>query len=783
MPASMRDGSLVASVLDREPTTPPAPPALIEACSLSELGSRLEYLSVRIDDALLRPFRLDGSIITIRPDAAADLASAAFVLREAIELSTIGSARIGWPDRIVAHATAAVFAATGLRRRLADDAWPADGLVVGRLDVADLVDRPGSTVIDIARFLEARDRSEARCPESAIEAATRALPFALPTQVLLATGGDDRQRVDWSTGLNTYGVAPRPTPWIATFGSCTASAPTYRAFDAAAQLRYRLLEAAFADRLDDTVRAEADLTRSTILRALGVAPDIGVEVVLTPSGTDAELVALSIALAGERPLRSLLVAPAEIGRGSVPAAHGRHFSATLPSGGSGGNGEAVDGIDPDTVSVIEVPVRDDAGELLGPDAVEDHIDAELTAAPGRVLLHVVEGSKTGVRLPRAAAVDRWQRREGDRLDVVVDAAQMRINQATVVAHVDAGRMVFVTGSKFFGGPPFSGALLVPSALVHRLRGPNPLPPGLGDYLTRADVPEQLGALHQVARPGANLGLLARWAAALAEMRSFHNASLEIRDEVLRRFAVGLRRMLAAAPHVQIVESPYTRIPTHDERGLDDLPTIFTFLVRHPAGGYLDDQEVGLAHRLLAQEVTPLLDTDEDVHRSVRRSFQLGQPVKLVRRGDGWLAGLRIAIGATTVSQAVFDHTSGDHWSDRVESVLADVRDALAKLALIAGRGSISTVRADAAGRHVRSVHRGTGGPACTHLRSSSPSRVAPCRRGSPRFSQRRNRPRSLSPPSPACIGPTDKVEPSSADGSAPRLRWGSAAIGRSVRRV
>jgi hypothetical protein len=169
------------------------------------------------------------------------------------------------------------------------------------------------------------------------------------------------------------------------------------------------------------------------------------------------------------------------------------------------------------------------------------------------------------------------------------------------------------------------------------------------------------------------------------MRSFHNASREIRDEILRILAAGLRGMLTAAAHVEIVESPYTPIPDHDERGLDELPTIFTFLVRHPHGGYLTLAQAQVAHRLLARDAREYLDVDGEVHRTTSRSFQLGQPVKIALEGSEWIAGLRLAIGATTISQIVFDYTRGERWTDRVEYELADVKDALAKLALIVER--------------------------------------------------------------------------------------------------
>lgn len=675
----MSDGSLAARAL-QDPVAAPAPTALIEACGLPEVGSRLAELSVRTDDGLGCPFVLDGTTISVRPDVAGHRLSVAMVLREAIELDVVRRGAVSWPERIVAHATALRCGATVLRRRVEPGSRPLPGVALPDADVV-LAGDPHAAAETIAAFLRNRDGT-GPCPSAAVAAAARALPLACPTDVLLTLGGDDRQEVDWDTGLNSYGIAPRPTPWRAAFGSCTASSPTFRAFDAARHLRVRLLHAALDDRLDEAVAAETRRMRAMLLAALGIAASPGTEVVLTPSGTDAEVVALAVALAGGGPIRSIVVGPLEIGRGSGPAAAGRHFSDRVPSGRSVTPGAAVAGIGPADVAVAEVPVRDDAGLVADPEAVAAAVEAALADAPGRVLLHVVEGSKTGIRAPSPEAVARWEARHGATLDVVVDAAQMRIDQPTVAAHLASGRMIIVTGSKLFGGPPFSGAVLLPPALAARVRTAPPPVPGLEDYLSEADVPPTLAGLRAVARPGANLGLLARWAAALAEMRSFHNASWEIRDEVLRRVAAGMRDTLEAAPHVEIVESPYSRIPEHDDRGLRDLPTIFTFVVRGADGTLLDVDQARCAQTLLGRDLTAALAAVPGAHQVAARSFHVGQPVRVRREGDRWIGALRLAIGAPTVSQVVFDHTRGATWTDRIELELSDVRDALDKLRMV-----------------------------------------------------------------------------------------------------
>lgn len=679
----MVDASLASERLETRDAAPEASPALIEACGLPEIGSRLSESSVRIDPSIKTPFATRAGSIVLSAEVARHFASAAVTLREAIELLALGGTDPEWHHRILAHATATIYSTTTLRRRREATEGEEASKLAGALRPVDVYQRPESTVRKIANHLVTRD-SLPPCPAKSLELATTSLALALPTEVLLTAGGDHRQAVDWTEGVNSYGISPQPTPWKAAFGSCTASAPTVRGFEAARALRHRLIRSALQGNLLDSVAEETARMRDLIRAALGLSAD-DVEVVLTPSGTDAEIVALALTSRRASTLTSIVVAPDEIGSGSVLAAQGRHFSPLVPSGASVAVGERVPGSA--AVEIVEVPVRTEDGALLDPDAVEASIERHLAATHGRVLLHIVEGSKTGIRLPRAETVARWESERGNLLTTVVDAAQMRVDQATVVRHVRAGRIVFVTGSKFFGGPPFSGAVLVPRGLVSGSELELSIA-GLSDYLTVSDVPEALPTLRAAAASGANYGLLARWEAALAEIRSFHNASPEIRDEIIRRLARRLRDTLTAADHVEIVESPYTPIPDDDHRGLDDLPTIFTFLVRTRDGTYLTMEHARKANRLLGTDLSsdPAM-ADDPV---AGRIYYLGQPVRVRRMGSDWLGGLRIAIGAPTISQVVFDHTRGDHWTERIEREIADVSDSLRKLALVTDQATMAT---------------------------------------------------------------------------------------------
>jgi hypothetical protein len=160
--------------------------------------------------------------------------------------------------------------------------------------------------------------------------------LAAPLEQLLRAGGGSRLEVDPATGLNAYGCAPHPRPEALAFGSSTASSVSPQAYAAAEALRQELIGAArtgdFEGALDEAIAA----IRRGILEACGAADLAGVEVVLTPSGTDAEYAALHLARAApDRPLVNIVIAPEETGSGVARGGAGPALRARDPIGRGG----------------------------------------------------------------------------------------------------------------------------------------------------------------------------------------------------------------------------------------------------------------------------------------------------------------------------------------------------------------------------------------------------------------------------------------------------------------
>jgi hypothetical protein len=124
------------------------------------------------------------------------------------------------------------------------------------------------------------------------------------------------------------------------------------------------------------------------------------------------------------------------------------------------------------IDVECVDIRTPDGAPRDPGAVDLDVacHAERALARGRgVLLHVLDTSKTGLAGPSREAAAKIAALAPERVHVLVDACQLRCPADRLRSDLDRGFMVLITGSKFAGGPPLSGALLLPEAVATGLR--------------------------------------------------------------------------------------------------------------------------------------------------------------------------------------------------------------------------------------------------------------------------------------------------------------------------
>lgn len=445
----------------------------------------------------------------------------------------------------------------------------------------------------------------------------RRVPAFLPR--MLASGGDARIRVAAGATTNIYGASPWPRDMLG-YAASTANDISQPAFRRLEEVIERLPWGAALS--GEVYAASLERLRARIRSAYRLGEDI--DIVFAPSGTDLEFVALHLARqrAG-RPITNLLLGADEVGSGCLLSAQGRYFATETALCERIAKGAPLAGFE--DVRVHDIPVRCDRDAARDSATVAADMSARIAAAheDGRhVLAHVVHGSKTGLILPALAELDALACAHRDDVTFVVDACQARIGDDRLRAYLDRGAIVLMTGSKFMGGPPFSGFALVPPALAERA----PPPIGLATVFRAAEWPQRWPGAVTLAT-GGNPGLLLRLEAAVYELERFHAVPGDARAKVIRAFdgaiaalvdRLGIRRVAGAA------RSP--------REGLLESGTLATLDIS-TLPGTPDLAKAQCWQRVLAA-----------------RGIRVGQPVKCARLPDGrWAGTLRLSLSMPLIS--------------------------------------------------------------------------------------------------------------------------------------
>jgi hypothetical protein len=215
-------------------------------------------------------------------------------------------------------------------------------------------------------------------------------------------------------------------------------------------------------------------------------------------------------------------------------------------------------------------------------------------------------------------------------------------------------IVFITGSKFMGGPPFSGFALLPAALAEQAPA---LPEGLATIFRRAEWPAGWPGA-ELLPESVNIGLLLRLEASLFELERFQALETETVWRVIRAFHAAVRREIVERTGARRV-APYP--PGH----VEDADT-------HPIE----------MRTLSTLDLSPLkqggasFDDAQAWHKAMALAgVRVGQPVKCVRLADGrWGATLRIGLAmGQVVDAAGLDDAA---LAGRFEADMAAVREAL-----------------------------------------------------------------------------------------------------------
>lgn len=507
-----------------------------------------------------------------------------------------------------------------------------------------------------------------------------------PLDTLLVSGGDPRLTLDPQDRVNAYGCAASPEPKTWNFASSTASTISQAAYDRAALARGELMHKCLFDEVEIAFDARCEDMREELRGHLQLSPRV--DIVFSPSGTDSQLHALFVARAvlGAPPV-TIVVGADQTGSGTIHTARGHHFSTMTAGGIAVRKDGAVAGLAGDSIAVpmidmtTGIAIRSDADA-----AVLRSVETSL-AQGRRVLLQIMDSSKLGWRAPSEACLDEIARRWPRKVQIVVDACQARLGRRRLRSYLDRGYMVLMTGSKFFGGPAFSGALLVPKGLSRSIDRIGAIAPGIFDYAGRCDWPRAWTALRSRFERRPNFGQWLRWEAALAEIGSYYAVSGAFRTKVLAELAAGIDSMIALSPSLRPVPGAREKAGADDEEFAH--PTIFPFMLLRD-GKPVSIAETGAVHRALAGDMTEEIGGSAADRQVAGQRCLIGQPVRLERQDlkrqdDAPQAVLRLCVGARLVTEAWSPDAA--QAQSNVQHVLDRIAHVLVKIELLLDRGA------------------------------------------------------------------------------------------------
>jgi hypothetical protein len=489
------------------------------------------------------------------------------------------------------------------------------------------------------------------------------LALAAPTEHQLIQGGDSRLALDAKTLLNGYGCRPFPRPEAITFSSSTASSISAHAFAAADAARDALIIRAIREGVGPAMAALADEVRGALLERLAGA-SAKAEAVLCSSGTDCFLVAQGLVhLITTRPLVTILVGAAESGTGVSLAAQERHFSMRAALGGMVERGGAVHdqgAAEP----VVDIALRDERGRVRPPEKVDAEVKRAVSACLAgnekELVLHAMNHSKLGASGPTPALLFALKQRWGARLHVIVDACQMRLDLSELRRYLRAGFSVIVTGSKFFTGPPLSGAVLIPHRMAEQaIASGGTFPTGFNAYCAALDFPAKLRPLLPAPTRPHNLGNYLRWAAANAEIERYLTIPPLARRRALDHFGREIEALFHRHAAVELSPAPKTGSAQKTGEFFGRRMIFPFFLVRGSGRSrtVCSEADVRRVYELLNQDCTGLFPTaNARDYRLLAQICHVGQPVKLSHPSGVASAVLRISMGARIVSESWSDET-------------------------------------------------------------------------------------------------------------------------------
>lgn len=494
----------------------------------------------------------------------------------------------------------------------------------------------------------------------------------MPTFLLLSQGGDDRSVISPLTLKNKYHSSTLPY-YDYQRSSCTSSSISLETYLHLEQEHFELMASNVIGELDALTlfnNQKEDVLSYFVTPAFREKASI----ISTPSGTDVEFLCTWLGVLRFKELNQtektkvsvFINGDLEVGSGTKLAAGLKHFNPRSPRGNTLKTDSMIFDTDSTEIDVKSFYTRDDNTNVYnGPEAEEKIFNmVKDEVEQGKIVVfHYVHASKTGVCIPSYDLARKIKDEFGEKVIMIVDAAQMRLKSDSVEQYLDIGMNIIVTGSKFIGGAPFSGALLVSERDSQSfIESKTDLAPEFDQYFDDYGI-APLVKRSEKSMSWINWGLFMRWEVALHEMKQFDQIPLEFSNRFIFEWGKRVEKMIEADKFKVNILKESELLPS-DESSLSHANSIIPFEIEcEPA---LTLQQLKKIHAKMTVK-----RTRDDI------ICEIGQPVQ-ISTGNKKRYALRVALGAKNVTDA-YRGTNSYRFDDCLEYLLNNDQKLLNKL--------------------------------------------------------------------------------------------------------
>lgn len=449
-----------------------------------------------------------------------------------------------------------------------------------------------------------------------------------PVTKIFAEYGDHRTKV--KNGETPYGTKWEPDDTVE-LASCTGQTPTKSMIEEADSIRSRLAISIEEERISEFIKKYREEIKSIdgrLLRSLGFK-DKEAFTIDCLSGTEAEHVSFLFGVTKN-------IIQTETGSGTPAAASGKHSSAKSWRGEVQIVGDRIKGLEfvekaeqlavrnENTGSVrSEKEILSDMQKIYD---INDNLDPKKDKQ--KLSFRLVAHSKTG----EGASGDPAEiQKQMPNALIMVDAAQMRLSPEEIHKAVDAGCVVFITGSKFPGGPIFSCKVLMnetrKNEVVEYVKD-NKVPEGLSNYFTSFDLERVIGEDNKNNNMPKipNIPALLKWGAVMPTIEKYFKIPREDRGRMIKQ----TKELVTGAFDIEDSLFTIDGIKEEDRKGSVHEPNpIISFRILKNTKYYSTKEDLQVLHWLLNHDTSlPFNNTkDEDIKKILTTKYHLGQPVQ------------------------------------------------------------------------------------------------------------------------------------------------------------